>query len=49
MKMMRTMASEANAAAPKFGGVPQTFNEWVKRDEIDTGARAGVTRPTCNA
>jgi transposase len=23
--------------------VPQTLNEWVKRDEIDTAARAGVT------
>ena len=21
----------------------QTLNEWVKRDEIDSGARAGVT------
>jgi transposase len=23
--------------------VPQTLNEWVKRDEIDTGTRACVT------
>jgi transposase-like protein len=29
--------------APKIGCVPQTLNEWVKRDQIDTGARAGVT------
>jgi len=29
--------------APKIGCVPQTLNEWVKRDEIDTGARAGIT------
>jgi len=29
--------------APKIGCVPQTLHEWVKRDEIDTGARAGVT------
>ena len=29
--------------APKIGCVPQTLNEWVKRDEIDTGTRAGVT------
>ena len=29
--------------APKIGCVPQTLNEWVKRDEIDNGARAGVT------
>ena len=29
--------------APKIGCVAQTLNEWVKRDEIDIGARAGVT------
>ncbi len=29
--------------APKIGCVPQTLNEWVKRDEIDGGARAGTT------
>ena len=31
--------------APKIGCVPQTLNEWVKRDEIDSSARAGVTTP----
>ena len=29
--------------APKIGCVAQTLNEWVKRDEVDTGARAGTT------
>ena len=29
--------------APKIGCVPQTLNEWVKRDQIDTGVRDGVT------
>ena len=29
--------------APKIGCVAQTLNEWVKRNEVDTGARAGVT------
>ena len=29
--------------APKIDCVAQTLNEWVKRDEIDTGARAGMT------
>ena len=29
--------------APKIGCVPQTLNEWVKRDEVDIGARAGTT------
>ena len=31
--------------APKIGCVPQTLNEWVKRYEVDTGARSGVTTP----
>lgn len=30
--------------APKIGCVPQTLNEWVKRDEVDNGVREGVTR-----
>ena len=29
--------------APEIGCVAQTLNEWVKRDEIDNGGRAGVT------
>jgi len=29
--------------APKIGCVPQTLNEWVKRDQIDTGVRDGIT------
>ena len=29
--------------APKIGCVPQTLNEWVKRLEVDTGVRDGVT------
>jgi len=29
--------------APKIGCVPQTLLEWVKRMEIDSGAREGVT------
>ncbi len=29
--------------APKIGCVPQTLLEWVKRKEIDSGAREGVT------
>ena len=29
--------------APKIGCVPQTLNEWVKRDQIDTGARQGIS------
>ena len=29
--------------APKIGCVPQTLNEWVKRVEVNTGVRGGVT------
>jgi transposase len=29
--------------APKIGCVPQTLLGWVQREEIDTGARPGVT------
>ena len=29
--------------APKIGCVPQTLLDWVKRHEIDTGKRDGVT------
>jgi transposase len=29
--------------APKIGCVPQTLHEWVKRDEVDSGKREGVT------
>ncbi len=29
--------------APKIGCVPQTLHEWVKREEVDTGQRDGLT------
>src|SRR5574338_245254 len=29
--------------APKIGCVPQTLLEWVKRHEVDSGAREGVS------
>ena len=29
--------------APKIGCSPHTLNEWVKRHEVDTGCRDGVT------
>ncbi|WP_439650596.1 IS3 family transposase [Pollutimonas subterranea] len=29
--------------APKIGCVPQTLNEWVRKHEVDTGTRDGVT------
>ena len=30
--------------APKIGCVPQTLHDWVRKHEIDTGMRDGVTR-----
>ena len=29
--------------APKIGCAPQTLHEWVKRVEVNTGVREGVT------
>jgi transposase-like protein len=29
--------------APKIGCVPQTLLEWVKRQEVDSGVREGMT------
>jgi transposase-like protein len=29
--------------APKIGCVPQTLLEWVKRDEVDSGSRDGLS------
>ena len=29
--------------APKIGCVPQTLLDWVKRHEVDSGVREGVT------
>jgi len=29
--------------APKIGCVPQTLLDWVKRDEVDSGQRAGLS------
>ena len=31
------------SSAPKIGCVPQTLLDWVKRQEIDSGVREGVT------
>jgi transposase-like protein len=30
--------------APKIGCVPQTLNEWVRKHEVETGLRDGITR-----
>ncbi len=38
-----TLWAAIESIAPKIGCVPQTLNEWVKRDEVDNGVREGVT------
>ena len=32
-----------DSIAPKIGCVPQTLHEWVKRHEIDSGTKDGIT------
>ena len=41
VRMVREHRGES--IAPKIGCVPQTLNEWVKRDQVDTGVRDGIT------
>jgi transposase-like protein len=33
----------AQSIAPKIGCVPHTLYEWVRRQEVDSGVRDGVT------
>jgi transposase len=35
--------SAIESIAPKIGCVPQTLHEWVRKQEVDTGLRDGVT------
>jgi transposase len=35
--------SAIESISSKIGCVPQTLNEWVKKSEIDSGAREGIT------
>ena len=35
--------SAISSIAPKIGCVPETLHEWVKKHEVDTGQRDGVT------
>jgi transposase len=38
-----SLRAAIESIAPKIGCVPQTLHEWVKRDQIDTGVREGIT------
>ncbi len=35
--------SAIESISAKIGCVPQTLHEWVKKSEIDSGAREGIT------
>lgn len=37
------MWATIESIAPKIGCVAQTLNEWVRKHEVDTGTRGGVT------
>ncbi len=39
----RSLWAAIESIAPKIGCVPQTLNDWVRKHEIDTGTRDGVT------
>ena len=39
----RSLWAAIESIAPKIGCVPQTLNEWVKRDQVDTDVRDGIT------
>ena len=38
-----SMWASIESIAPMFGCTPQTLLEWVKREEVDRGARDGVS------
>ena len=39
----RSRWAAVTSIANKIGCVPQTLNEWVKKVEVDSGQRAGVS------
>ncbi len=39
----RSLWAAVESIAPKIGCTPTTMLNWIKRVEIDSGARAGVT------
>ena len=40
---MRAVGQAILAISAKIGCAPQTLNEWVKKAEIESGRRGGVT------
>lgn len=42
----RSRWAAVTSIADKIGCVPQTLNEWIKKAEVDSGQRAGVSTDT---
>ena len=42
----RSRWAAVTSIAGKIGCVPQTLNEWIKKAEVDSGQRAGVSSDT---
>lgn len=38
-----SLLAAIESIAPKIGCVPQTLHEWVRKHEVDTGIRDGIT------
>jgi transposase len=38
-----SLCAAIESIAPKIGCVPQTLHEWVRRAQIDSGQREGIT------
>ena len=38
-----SLRAAVESIAPKIGCVPQALHEWVRKQEIDTGMRDGIT------
>ena len=43
---LRSCWAAVTSIADKIGCVPQTLNEWIKKAEVDSGQRAGVSTDT---
>lgn len=39
----RSLWAAVESIAPKIGCTPSTLLDWIKRSEVDSGARPGVT------
>ncbi len=44
IRLYRESDESVTAVARRLGLVPETFRKWVRQDEIERGARDGITR-----